>query len=83
MLGALLLVIHALYNQTLLTSLSTDDHDDPLDLKIPSSFLSIRGSFECKSFKKTTLKFRVDLIKIFIDISSYILEITGKMLRGL
>ena len=60
MLGALLLISHALYNQMLSIDQLEEHHNDHLDLKIFSNFLP---------FTKTALKFREDLIKIFIRLA--------------
>ena len=68
MLGALLLTI--IYNQMLSTNQLTEDHDDSLDLKILSRVLyHVQETIlSARSFAKTALKFREDLIKLFIHL---------------
>ena len=85
MLGAPLLTNHALCNQMLVTNQLIEHHNDPLNLKFASSFLLYMTTLSAKSFTKTALKFREDLVKIFIHLAIHlqILEITGKIFTGL
>ena len=81
MLGASLLTSHASGDQMLSENQLTEHHNDPIFIMYKRQFWS------AKSFTKTALRFREDLINIlnicsYINLS-YILEITGKILTGL
>ena len=68
MLGASLLTSHALCDQMLSIDQLTEHHNDHLDPKFLSKFLSCITVLSVKSFTKIALKFREDLIKIFIHL---------------
>ena len=81
MLGASLLTSHASGDQMLSENQLTEHHNDPIFIMYKRQFWS------AKSFTKTALRFREDLINMlnicsYINLS-YILEITGKILTGL
>ena len=87
--GSLLLTSQASCNQMLLASQLTEHHNDPPWFKDSFQlFILCKRQFRsAKSFTKTTLIFREDLINIlniwsYINLS-YILEITGKTFTGL